>query len=43
LFCLERAFDIDPGREGLKQKVADIRVRVEKTGQIFSAIDKAAR
>ena len=43
LFSLERAFDIDPGREGLKQKVADIKARLEKTGQIFAAMDKAAR
>lgn len=43
LYCLERAFDIDPGREGLKQKLADIKARVEKTGQLFAAMDKGAR
>jgi len=43
LFCLERAFDIDPGREGLKQKIGDLRGRVEKTGQLIAAMDKGAR
>ena len=43
LFCLERAFDIDPGREGLKQKLNDIKARVEKTGEIFAAMDKGSR
>jgi tetratricopeptide (TPR) repeat protein len=42
MFSLERAFDIDPGREGLKQKIADLKARIDKTGQIFAAMDKVA-
>ncbi|MEK7765506.1 MAG: tetratricopeptide repeat protein, partial [bacterium] len=39
-FCLERAFEIDPAREGLKQKVADTRARASKMRELATAMDR---
>jgi twitching motility protein PilT len=40
VFCWERALEIDPGREGLRQKVADGRARLAKLKDILSAMDR---
>jgi len=40
VFCLERAYEIDPAREGLKQRVVDGRNRVQKMREIHAAMDR---
>lgn len=40
VFCLERAYEIDPAREGLKQRVVDGRNRVQKMKDIHAAMDR---
>ncbi len=40
VFCYERAFEIDPNREGLKAKVTDARARLTKLKDIHAAMDR---
>ncbi|MEK7477333.1 MAG: PilT/PilU family type 4a pilus ATPase [Candidatus Coatesbacteria bacterium] len=40
LFCIERAYEIDPTREGLKNRVADTRARLAKLREIHAAMDR---
>jgi len=40
IFCLERAFEIDPAREGLKARVSDARARLAKLREIHAAMDR---
>ncbi len=40
VFCLERAFEIDPAKNGLKQKVTEGRNRLAKLKDIITAMDK---
>jgi tetratricopeptide (TPR) repeat protein len=40
LFCLERAYEIDPTREGLKTRVSETRVRLLKLREIHAAMDR---
>lgn len=42
VFNWERAFEIDPGREGLKQKLADGRARLARMRDINITMDKKA-
>ena len=42
VFNWERAFEIDPGREGLKERLADGRARLVKMRDISMAMDKKA-
>ena len=42
VFCLERAFEIDPNREGLKARVADGRGRLAKLKDLHAAMDRGA-
>jgi tetratricopeptide (TPR) repeat protein len=42
VFCLERAYEIDPTKEGLKAKVADGRQRMAKLKEIHAAMDRKA-
>ncbi len=42
VFYWERALDLDPAREGLRQKVADGRARLSKMREIMAAMDKKA-
>ncbi len=40
VFCLERAFEIDPSRNGLRQRVTDGKNRLAKLKKLTAAIDK---
>ncbi len=40
VFCLERAFEIEPAREGLKARVTDGRSRLVKLKDIHAAMDR---
>jgi tetratricopeptide (TPR) repeat protein len=40
VFCLERAYEIEPGREGLKQRVTDGRNRLQKMKELHAAMDR---
>jgi len=42
VYCWERALEIDPGREGLRQKVADGRARLSRLKEIITAMDRKA-
>src|SRR6185503_10308283 len=43
VFCLERAYEIEPAREGLKQKVLEGRSRVQKMKEIHAAMNRRTR
>jgi hypothetical protein len=40
VFCLERAYEIEPGREGLKQRVMDGRAKLQKMKELHAAMDR---
>ena len=40
LFALERAFELDPAKQGLRAKLMDVRTKFAKHKELMSALDK---